>query len=215
MFDDAKLTAICCLSEIFTKANGMFQESLVKRFYKVYLDYLENEKCEKFHQLIKYSSKLFLTVNLPQSIILQQPLFKKIEGYYQKLDIIYTKKELNSANNEKILRSGTNKICTSLISFLNDEIDLIKRSYDKSSADNFYSLLDLTLLKDKDAYLLSKSTIDLEILSRSAWNWMIHALMNHKILQFYSKLQEQWIDKSNPALVTKTYIFDHKESFVH
>lgn len=201
IFDDAKLTAICCLSEIFTKANGMFQESLIKRFYKVYLDYLENEKFEKFHQLIKYSAKLFLTVNLPQNIILQQPLFRKIEGYYQKLDIFYPKKDLQSINNERVLRSGTNKICTSLISFLNDEIDLIKRIYDKTSVDIFYSLLDLTLVKDKDAYILTKNQNDLEILSRSSWNWMVHAIMNHKIVQFMTRIHDQWIDKANPALV--------------
>lgn len=174
----------------------------MKRFYKVYLEYLETESnVPKLQTFFKHSTELFLVNHLPHNIVLQVPLVNKLVDYYTNVR--------ESGFQDKILRGACNKICSSLLCFFNDENGLInsKYNYGKNVKDILYELLEVSFQKDKEAIVSHKLAStkspheEAKILARSAWNFMIYSILNCKLNVFVSKISDGWFERSFPLLV--------------
>ena len=199
--------AISILCQIFTRASGPFSEAAVKRFYQAYLNYLDGEvSWPSFQTLLKNSTGLFIVNHLPHSVILQKPLITKLVTYY----VPSTKEKSEGLlPQDKILRRACNKLCSSLLCFFNDEYGLINEvyRYDKNVKDKVYELLESAFQKDRDAFILQKNSSskvqneEIKILARSSWNFMVYSVLNSKISQFASRVNEIWFDKTFPTMV--------------
>jgi len=113
------------------------------------LDFIEGGDLPRDHLpvLLKFSSGLFLTPNLPHNIILQKPLIKKMQEYYEIKEKSNLKLEPAS---DKMMRRACNKICSSLLCIYNDEFGLINEMYryGMSIKDILHEIIDATFIKD-------------------------------------------------------------------
>jgi len=190
-YKETRLEAICILCMIFTKAKGPFYEETLKKFYKVYLEYLESlTSWDDLQTLLEFSTELFLVDCLPYNTVLLKPLLIKLQEFYKK------PKGDKALQGKFALRDSCNKIFSSLLCSDNDESEL------------FPELLELAFLKDREEFpasITSKKDAEVQILARSLWNLMIYSILNNRIVLFVKKLSGEsgFLKESSPVLLNE------------
>lgn len=192
------------------KAKGPFSDQSLRRFYRLLLLYMHSELQRNYFQvLLKYSCQIFTSTNL---------------RYYTYLQIAFVEKLLNYHNNAKpenlllkheiLLRNSSSKFCSSIISPLLQDTQIINKEYmhGRNILNVLNELLTTSLLNDRDAFENPKIKDDqvkkvLRSLSRSSWNLAVYSILTKKIGSFISKINENWLEKPPFSSVFLAFAF--------
>ena len=185
---------------MFTKAKGPFSDNSLKKFYKYLYQYLNSEVQRNYLQIIiKYSCQLFTSTNIKYSTHLQVCFVEKLLQHH-----VNSKPENILQKYEILLRNSSSKFCSSIISPLIQDTQIINKEYmhGRNIHNVLHELLNISLVRNIEAFENPKLKDDqikkvLRSLSRSSWNLALYSILTNKIGSFISKINDNWLEKSS------------------